>query len=1282
MPSIDNISPDRPAEHIQAIFHGLDGVTTPEQIAQDRVQTATNIDFSIEYGGAACRRGSTQIYQFGSNALAPNFLDIEFVNLNQGVVGDIDGNIYAGIGTNLIRLTTDATAVTIGTFPPSTPGAGWVGTAFNGYAYFTGGNGFGTMAQLKDDGTNVTAFIPPAPQSTLAVTVNTLTASQLLGTLTASEGSLIGGTTTFACDPNTFRLDVEIAVPAHWLSTLSGNPIGDYGIVSVQAAVNNPTPITLVSMDFGLNGSFNDYYHAELNVASFNSAQADPTALVQSQITIPQYIQGTNTYTGIAATQAYKNAMQQAVRTSPRAQVGRWSYAKATYNTWNIPLPNFQTIFQDPNPGSWDQVGTARIVITGTGTYTCTFTNWQISGAQTYSLNDVNVGYAWYETWAQLNPNTGDLIMESSPSPATTPLKIQNVNVTLQDTSSPSGSSGITHRIFYRQGGFLNAPYSVGTIPIGTTTFSDTLSDMNALALDIPMNANIRQMSELGGGARAMAQFYSRMFMILSTAANGNANVLAWSLPGQPSSFPRTSFAQVGDNGDVGMALIPVLPVLVIVNERSIYEMVGNYFEGPQADYAINRSAARRGSISRLVPIKTPYGIPLIDYDGLFMYTPGGGIEAPITWAMQAIGDMFKPGAISFKGNRLPAINFDWIVNACSAYSDDRLYIAVPTGTHTANDTVIVLDFRYQSAYIYQYGTPFTVMKWDEFKNRLLVLDVNGNLIQIESPSTVDVVSGTGTSTTNANIVWYFETREWATPQDILAENIAIQYRGGTSTVSAIYDQTNTIVVGTLTAGNKVWTIPALGGSFSNSIAFGVQGTQATGTQDVMYNINWDNWFQPKKVLYYRTDYDDSGTPNEKIYDVHFTDIDILAANGTGTGTVLATSFLDGLAISTFTLIPPTVSKHRYEFSYPPETYGNIEYTIYNAGANTVFKLFGHHLGVRVEPPRVTFYDSDRVVSTEQWWRQVNADINPLGGTVTATAYIDEAVVATFTLLPGTSSPSGTGRQTFPNAYPNQETYGKVAYVRYSSGGPFKHYRTWYLTEMQPDRLTFYESSHEVNPSVAVPKTWLAELNPQNGTVTGTLYLDGAVLMTASFTGGVRHAYEVGLPNITVGKTIKTVYSSTVPFKYWRSHIEADPKPFYKNTWNVIYKKPGGATQLDLARFFQLDVETESNTASLTCTWYADSNIISTNTFVLGSFTRTYFDRVSFPPGGFGRLFQLAISADQPFHYWHAPLDIERIGVKGFSRTIMLDGTPAEQQQPFPGDGQKGIKPMLAQYYT
>ena len=62
------------------------------------------------------------------------------------------------------------------------------------------------------------------------------------------------------------------------------------------------------------------------------------------------------------------------------------------------------------------------------------------------------------------------------------------------------------------------------------------------------------------------------------------------------------------------------MPSLVIVNRDSVYEFSGSVFDGPSRNWQIYRTGALRGSKAPGVVIKTPYGVPLLDYDGLYLY--------------------------------------------------------------------------------------------------------------------------------------------------------------------------------------------------------------------------------------------------------------------------------------------------------------------------------------------------------------------------------------------------------------------------------------------------------------------------------------------------------------------------------------------------------------------------------------------------------------------------------------------------------------------------------------
>lgn len=1278
---------DRPAQFpnyhpdtgTQATFGGLNGVDPPALLGQDEVQTCTNIDFGLEHGGAPVRRGSQLIVAVSTNTAAAGSIPlVSFPSIGYGSPSNTEGLIYANKGPLLYRITRPNVGAPTSTLLGSATGvsAGWVGNVYQGNSYFMGGPGSKPLLMIKDDGANVTDWIKQSPAGTLAITVNTLAPLSVTGTNTFTivegVGAVSGGTAT-ATAGSTFRVEFDVAVTGG-LNLNGTHTIGDYGVDAVDVWIDDPFQVTNISRDYGIrtvtgtvtNTGFTDYYHTEFNpqsiIDAIGDASNDPETLVESQLNGPPLVIGTTTIVADIDLQT-RQQMTQDLRVHHRPASTLISRARQVFNSWIVPRTGFNPVITNPAPGdTWGNVGTARIVIQGTGPFVAKVTKWQITGAIDYSLTDVDLGYAWWETFAAIDPISGGILGESAPSPASARTKISGANVVIASTNTAtnytSGGApighGITHRIFYRQGGYLNAAYAVATTAFGTATVTDTLTDMQALMLNEQMITNITSSpSGFGNVApRTVSEaWYNRLFILAS-------NTLSWSLPGRPDAFPNTSNVTIGEGGDPGVALVLWPPGLVIINDHSVWEMVGTLFEGDAADFVLTKSGSKHGSKAPLVAnLRTPFGIPLIDYDGLYMYVPGQGVEQPMDWVMAKIGDMWRgTGATdpaAYKGNRLPAINMDGLFFACAAYSNNRLYLGLPTGSNNTgfNDTVIVIDFLYKSVTLFQYPWNFNSLYWDQYKNRLYTISQGGNLMAIETGLT-----DTTESNVAAGITWNFKTRSWATPADVLVENLAVQYRGGQGSMVAIYDQTNTTSVGTLTSSQKIWTQPPLNGSFTTDMVIQAAGVQDSINQQVIYNINWDAFVHPKRVRFYRTDFDDNGQEGEKIWDVHYTDMQIIPSSGTGT--VLATSFIDGVVVTTFTLVGDNAatSKQRFTFAFPPETYGNKEYTIYNAQGSTVFKLWDHNNGGRPEPPRVTSYVTDRFATREVWQREWMADMNVLNGTVTATVFVDEVAIMTSTLT-GSGDPKPLGREVFRTAFPS-EIYGEVVYVRYTSTNVFKHYKTWYIQEPQPDRLLFWETTYDTPNSNEVTKTWLTEMHPLNGTVTGTLFIDGTAVMTNTFTGNKRYLYELGTPNLTVGKTLKVQFSSTTVFKLFNTRVEREPKPFLKKTWNVIYRKPGGATQLDLARFYEIDVES-TNTATITSVWYADNTAVSTRVLINPAGSRTYTDRISFPPGIRGYDFQQLMTSSQDFHLWKSNLDIERVGVKGFSR-VTYPGTPVD----------------------
>jgi hypothetical protein len=461
---------------------------------------------------------------------------------------------------------------------------------------------------------------------------------------------------------------------------------------------------------------------------------------------------------------------------------------------------------------------------------------------------------------------------------------------------------------------------------------------------------------------------------------------------------------------------------------------------------------------------------------------------------------------------------------------------------------------------------------------------------------------------------------------------------------AAIDNSTSTVDLGTYTNTKKQWFNVPLNGTVGNNIVFGFVGTQSGSNQQGVYGLNWDMIQQPPRTRYHRTEDDNAGINGEKQWDAHFSEIDIL-----GTGTVTCVTFIDTVAVMTGSMVGPTSGKRLFTKAYPIDTYGDIVYSTYTCTSPIEFKLWKDHHNVRPEPPRVTNFVTDREFhENETWYQGHMCTVNCLGSTVLATVFLDEVAIQTNTLM-------GTGMLGYSFALPS-ESYGDVMFVKYvSSGGLLKHYKTWYDSKQEPDRLLFSETETEALDTDNYLKTWIPEVNPL-GTCTGTLIVDGVAVSTQTMTGIIRKKFELLCPVITTGKTVKAKYSSSSPFKHYGTTWEKTPKPYGKTAWYIEYRKPGGATQLDLPRFFSLDVE-GVGTYTLTNTWEIDGSTFATST--LTATNRQWLDVLPFPPGGRGYIFQQKISSTSAFRVWKANLDIERVGIKGLSRTTIA-GKPTE----------------------
>ncbi len=1213
-------------DQVQLSFGGgANPTSAPHLLAEDEVASATNIDFGFERGAAHVRRGCAKqwavattgnvksIYRKYNAALASSPF---YVHCGNTVYRGVSGT-FTAIGT--------ATGDRIGI------------TAYQSYAFIA--PELGTLA-IKDDGTNATDWIkqvPGAPTVTGTVgggPVVTATYTVLEGTPTGTAGTMTG-TVTATVNASTYRLEVDATPTTTNLSThtdaFGTYTIGDLGYDVISIAFSDPAAVKRISRDYSVGGTaFANYWHTELDLteAAGEDASVDAEALAAAQLTL-----GTSTDTTLTdddRTRMLEEAQKH--RQNLRTQIG---WAPYTYSDWIVPRPKFEFVGA-AQMASWANVQRVRVVVEATESITVNVKGWLVIGNDGYPLTDQDLGYAYWVTWAALD-TAGNVLGESAPSPPSGRVKPFGAQVYLVSTHAPTGNHGITHRIFYRQGGYLQYPYAVSTQTLTTTALYDTVSDMQALSLNNRLKtANILPHAYFPNNIVCASEpFYDRLIV-------GHENYINWSLPGQPDSFLADSYTTVSHKGDEVYGLIPWANSLVVVNRDSVYEVRGNNFEGADADYELYRTGAKHGGGAPRTIIKTPYGIPLLNADGLYMYVPGQGVDVPLEWVMAKIGDAWK-GASStdpavLKGNRVPGFNSGYLYDSCAAFYDNRLYLGVPTGTNTLPSTLFVLDFPSKQTWWYTYPFTFLSLFWDHADRALYAGSSDGVIMKLETG-----LNDQNTAGTAAAISWMVRTRQWTTPADTVLENLSIEYQGGNGTASGVYDGTTTVgTLGTLTSATRVWTTPALAGTVCSNAYFEINGT-SSATRAAIHNIVWDAMVEPKRVSYFKTEHDLQGTDNEKLWDVHYADLEIF-----GTGNVLGTVFVDNTAVMTKTFVGPTSGRKIHENAYPSETYGHQSQTVYNAAAGIVFKHWQSRNAARPEPPRVNSWRTDIVSLEENRLAAADCDVNPYG-TVLGTVYVDNTAVTTLTA-------TGTKRQSYTWAAP-ADTYGRTVYTQYT-GTAFKHYNTWYHLEPEPDRLATVQYGPVAFASDQNLKTWVAELNPL-GSCTGTLFADGTAINTSVFTGSRHTAYNVGLDvdlstyGTQAAIDLKVIYSGAA-LKHYKTDFEAEPKPFGKKTWLIRYTKLGGPSRLDIPRWFALDVE-PSGTATVTSVWDVDGAAVTTNTL---TFTRREWrDEIPFPPGGQGQLFQHRLWSSQNFKIWSSTLDMIRVGPKGVTR-LSVSGRP------------------------
>ncbi len=337
----------------------------------------------------------------------------------------------------------------------------------------------------------------------------------------------------------------------------------------------------------------------------------------------------------------------------------------------------------------------------------------------------------------------------------------------------------------------------------------------------------------------------------------------------------------------------------------------------------------------------------------------------------------------------------------------------------------------------------------------------------------------------------------------------------------------------------------------------------------------------------------------------------------------------------------------------------------------------------RPEPDRWEQYISPWEGEEEQEIKVFLPEIDCLGNTVVAQVQLNVGNSGTETFV-STYTMTGNSRTQYTFSLPVEKfsRRGRVSYQvvgsngTFTQGGPrFKHYSTQLQGPKEPPRVTLFRTGPYPYQSNHFLKTWQPELDVLNGTVTGSLYVEDVLLTTASFTGNRRQWYTVGIDLdparneyiLNTGSRWEAVYmcGTGSQFKHYDTKMDSDTEPFRKISWSFHYRKIGGATQIDLGRYWSAftDIEDSPNDAPQVGTywWDIDGQEFNTGTLTFAN-GHEFTDRIPFPPGARGRLFEFRMYCPATIKVHNVNIDLMEEGVKALTRRGH-PGTPEESQR-------------------
>lgn len=1306
-------------------FRTLNLTSARDKLAEGEVASALNIDFGREVGAAVVRRGTSPIYAGSTRISHPNVRTIARHYIDPYSIGS--SKWYTSTATATYR---DLTQIgSGGEHVPMVQFKEWmiISTEAGG---------------IMDDGTTTIPWIGHAPSTAPSVSVENAPLYQPAGVWTAQQVT----TWTPAGDGNGGVAEGTDKIVIQFTPSNGNFDLAEDSIFYIDISLSNTDVVVTQEWSIGAP----DFK----NVMRAQCVPGQPTALFANPALVVDIAN---------ASLEERERMLEEMRMHAKMPSTALTLSPNVYGVWAVQRPMFE--MSSSVAADWSNIGAVRYIVEGTGDMMVGIRNLAVSNTTGYPLNDPSSGYVWWETW--VTKKDGYVSRESAPSPPSARKPVQAARATITLPVTPPASYGYTHRRIYRQGGYMRDAYLVAEVPIATTTVIDAKSDVDALLGNVRMVRDIYSNQEFGGYATCFSEPFNGRLVF------GFENRIWWSEPNMPGMVRRTSWAEVSHAGDHVQAIVNWGPILVVINRDSIYEVDG--------ELRVQRSNSPRGSKAKKVPCSTPYGIPILDYDGLHFYQPGASNIIQYDWIQRAVG------------NLSPLLNTYYINNSFAVWADNRLYLAIPTQS-SSPDTILVFDFVHQTTSLWKYPYAITAGYWNQVDNELILGTPHGLVNGNSRFSDND-----WTPTAELPVTWNFETGLWTFVPESRLMNIGVDWRGSASVEIAANGGPYTTILSS--SGPRRRELPTASGTLYNTVSFRFSG-QGPGA---VYALEWDAYDEVPKVLFARSPYArfdtdmrlnavtvhadalssnvtvrvyvngsvvhtttitgdgptgytitipetvgasafvelESTTPfrfyelrfhgepepavvtrlrvDEKIYEQE-QEFKAWAANMDCLGnTVTVSIYIDATLITTFQVsgqgrkgyvqaLPASGPVHPmgrhiwaeysggpfrhyatwYEvkaepsrlhhfrtnpdmrgeehewkaFSYvlegtatakvyidgaevlqksvsgagvealPPSTFGRTAYVVYSSSAP--FKHYGTTFTTRAEPHRLTSFRTDPDMRGEEHeWRTISY---VLEGSATAEVYIDGVLVTTFTA-------TGAGVQALPPL-----TYGRTAYVIYTSSTPFKHYGTSWGAEVEPPRVTSWVYTHEPLPSTARLKTLVSVLNCLGGTVTAQVEVDGVVVKTVELTGGGRTTYNTALD--VSGASVRVFYSAATPFKHYSSVVELAPEPFLKDEWFFRFMRVGGFVSFVYPRRYNLDVEGEG---TVTVEWTNQDGVFHTTTHTIHG--RTYLTWMPFPANVASTLLKCRITSSTPFRVWAVSMDVEYNMPTRTARTT-IRGTP------------------------